>query len=230
MKHIIDIFVNPSEVFRSIKEKPVWSTPLIIVLVILSIISILTVFSTLDLITTKQIDAMKERGMTDEQIEQAMHFTSGPIIYSFIALGTINGVGTIIGVSAILLLFALILNLFIPVVGGEGSYKLVFSVVSYCALIKIPAQLLKWILIMVKHSLQVSTSLALFVPNLPVKSFTYRLLSSFDFFIIWEMILVALGISITNNLKKENAYILVFVIWLASIFLGIGLGSLFGGR
>ncbi|MEO0184404.1 MAG: YIP1 family protein, partial [candidate division WOR-3 bacterium] len=138
--------------------------------------------------------------------------------------------GTIIGVTVILLLFALLLNLFIPVAGGTGSYKLVFSVVSFAALIKIPAHLLRWILIMIKHSLQVSTSLALFVPNLPVKSFAFRLLSSFDFFIIWEMILVAMGISITNNVKKENAYILVFAIWLGSILLGVGLGGLFGPR
>ncbi|MGB9720876.1 MAG: YIP1 family protein [bacterium] len=224
MKNIIDIFLNPSSVFRSLKEKPDWFKPLILVLVVLSIISVLTVSTTHDLITAQQIDAMKERNLTDEQIEQAMKFTSGPFIY----VSTIFG--TILGVTVILLLFALLLNLFIPVAGGEGSYKLVFAVVSYSALIKILAHLLRWILIMIKHSLQVTTSLALFVPNFPVKSFAYRLLASFDFFIVWEMILVALGISITNNLKKENAYVLVFVIWLASIFIGLGLGQAFGPK
>lgn len=224
MKNFIDIFLNPSSVFNNIKEKPEWFKPLAVVLVLLCILSLITVSTTRDLITAQQIDAMKERGMTDEQIEKAMKFTSGPFIYISTVLGTI------IGVTIILLLFALLLNLFIPITGGEGSYKLVFSVVTYSALIKIPAHLLRWILIMLKHSLQVSTSLALFVPNLPLKSFAYRLLSSFDFFIIWEMILVAMGISITNNLKKGNAYILVFTIWLASVFLGIGLGGLFGPR
>ncbi|MEO0105852.1 MAG: YIP1 family protein [candidate division WOR-3 bacterium] len=224
MKNFINIFTNPSAVFSSIKEKPEWSKPLMVVLVILSIISILTISTTRDLITAQQIEAMKDRKMTDEQIEQAMKFTSGAFIYVSAIFGTI------IGVTVVLLLFALLLNLFIPVAGGEGSYKLVFSVVSYSALIKIPAHLLRWILIMLKHSLQVNTSFALFVPNLPAKSFTYRLLASFDFFIIWEMILVAMGISITNNLKRENAYILVFLIWIASIFLGMGLGGLFGPR
>lgn len=224
MKNFINIFTNPSAVFSSIKEKPEWLKPLVVVLVVLSTISILTISTTRDLITAQQIEAMKDRKMTDEQIEQAMKFTSGAFIYVSAIFGTI------IGVTVVLLLFALLLNLFIPVAGGEGSYKLVFSVVSYSALVKIPAHLLRWILVMLRNSLQVTTSLALFVPNLPAKSFTYRLLASFDFFIIWEMILVAMGISITNNLKRENAYILVFLIWIASIFLGMGLGGLFGPR
>ncbi|MEO0143023.1 MAG: YIP1 family protein, partial [candidate division WOR-3 bacterium] len=155
MKNFINIFTNPSAVFSSIKEKPEWSKPLMVVLVILSIISILTISTTRDLITAQQIEAMKDRKMTDEQIEQAMKFTSGAFIYVSAIFGTI------IGVTVVLLLFALLLNLFIPVAGGEGSYKLVFSVVSYSALIKIPAHLLRWILIMLKHSLQVNTSLAL---------------------------------------------------------------------
>ncbi len=221
MKNLIDIFINPSAVFRGIKEKPDWLKPLIVVLVGLCILSLLTISTTHDLITAQQIEAMRERNMSDEQIEQAMKFTSGPFIYVSAVIGTI------ISVSIILLIFALLLNVFIPMAGGEGSYKVVFSVVSYAALVKIPAHLLRWILIMIKKSLEVTTSLALFVPNLPVNSFAYRLLSSFDFFIIWEMILVAMGISLTNNLKKEKAYILVFVIWFASILLGIGLGQAF---
>ncbi|MEO0122748.1 MAG: YIP1 family protein [candidate division WOR-3 bacterium] len=224
MKNLIDILINPTAVFRGIKEKPEWLKPFIVVLLGLSILSILSISTTSNLITAQQIEAMKERNMTEEQIEQAIKFTSGPFIYVSALIGTI------LGVSAILLLFALLLNIFIPMVGGEGSYKVVFSVVSYAALIKIPAHILRWILIMIKNSLQVSTSLALFVPNLPVNSIAYRLLSSFDFFIIWEMILVAIGISITNNLKKEKAFILVFIIWFASILLGLGLGQAFRPR
>lgn len=224
MKNIINIFFNPAAVFSSLKERPEWFKPLVVVLIILCLLSVLTVSTTADLITAQQIDAMKERGMTDEQIEQAIQFTSGPFIYVWTVIGTI------ISIAVILLIFALLLNIFIPVAGGIGSYRIVFSVVSYSALIKIPAHLMRWILIMLKHSLQVSTSLALFFPNLNEKSFAYKLLSSFDFFVIWEMILVAIGISITNNLKRENSYILVFTIWIASIFLGIGLGGLFGPR
>ncbi|MEO0190842.1 MAG: YIP1 family protein, partial [candidate division WOR-3 bacterium] len=124
MKNFIDIFINPSTVFRSIKEKPDWIRPLIVVLLGLCIISVLSISTTKELITAQQIDVMKEQNMTEEQIEQAMKFISGPFIYVSAIIGTI------IRVSIILLIFALLLNIFIPMAGGKGSYKLVFSVVS----------------------------------------------------------------------------------------------------
>uniref|UniRef100_A0A7V1EHH6 YIP1 family protein n=1 Tax=candidate division WOR-3 bacterium TaxID=2052148 RepID=A0A7V1EHH6_UNCW3 len=224
MKNIINIFTNPSTVFISVKEKPEWFKPLIVVLILLSLISVFTISTSKDLIDAQQIEAMQKRNMTEEQIEQAMKFASGPIIYVSAIFGTF------LGTAGILLIFALLLNIFIPMIGGEGSYKLVFSVVSFSALIKIPAHLLRWILVMLKHSLEVSTSLALFLPSLGTNTFAYRFLSNIDFFIIWEMLLVALGISITNNLKRKNAYILVFAIWFASVVLSVGLGQAFGPK
>ncbi len=224
MNNIIDTFVNPRVVFTRVKEKPEWLMPLAIVLIGLAVLSMLTIATTRDLINAQQIEAMKERNMTEEQIEQAMKFTSGPFMV------IVGGIGSIIGTLVMLLIFAGILNLFIPMLGGEGSFRMVFSVVSYSALVKIPSAIIRWILIMLKHSLHVSTSLVLFVPGLDTKSFIYKFLSGIDFFLLWEMILVALGISITNSLKRENSYILVFVIWMASILLGIALGGAFGRR
>jgi len=222
MKNIIDTFLNPGSVFKSIKEKPEWLMPLIVVLVVMAILSILTISTTRDLISAQQIEAMKERNATDEQIEQAMKFSSGPIMLVF------GGLGAIISTLVILLIFAALLNLFIPMLGGNGSFKLVFSVVSFSALVKIPGNIIRWILIFLKHSLLVSTSFALFVPNLDTHSFAYRLLNQIDFFILWEMLLVAYGISITNNLKKQNAYILIFALWIASVLLSVAVGGAFG--
>lgn len=224
MENIINIFLNPGSVFKRIKEKPEWLLPLIIVLVVLAIIAILTISATQDLITAQQIEAFKQRNMTDEQIEQALRFSSGPILFIF------GGLGAIINTVVILLIFSALLNLFIPMFGGEGSFKMVFSVVSFSALVKIPGNIIRLILVLLKHSLQVSTSIALFIPNLNTHSFAYRLLNQFDFFILWEMCLVAYGIHITNSLKKENSYILVFAIWLASTLLSAVLGGIFGPR
>jgi len=222
MNKIIDLYFSPGRVFRGLKEKPEWIVPLIVVLIVLAIISLLTISSTRDLISARQEEAMKERGMTDEQIELARKISSGPILFAS------AGIGSIITTLIILLIFAGILNVLVTMLGGEGSFKSVFSVISYSALVKIPGNTLRFILILLKHSLDVSTSFTLFFPGLATNSFAYKLLNGFDFFILWEMALVAYGISITNNLKKENAYVLVFALWIASIFLGLGLGSVFG--
>lgn len=219
---IFNIYFAPSTVFNGLKEKPQWITPFIIILVVVAATAAVTVTLTRETIIARQEEMFEERGMTQEQIEQAKQFTSGPaILISSILSG-------VIFTALLLLVFALVTNLFIPLFGGESGFKKVFSVICFSALVMVPAAILKLIMIAMTKSPFVTTSLALAVPNMAKTSFLYQLLAGFDFFVLWEMILVAMGISITNSVVKKSAYILVFVIWIVSIFVGIGLGSVFG--
>ena len=219
---IMDIYFAPSKVFNTIKEKPQWIIPFIIVLVVVAVTAVVTVSLTRETIIAQQEEIFEERGLSEEQIEQAKQFTSGP------AVVISSAVSAVIFTAIILLVFALVTNLFIPLFGGDSGFKKVFSVICFSALVTVPAAILKLIMIAVTKSPYVTTSLALLVPNLAKTSFVYQLLAGFDFFILWEMILVALGISITNNVVKKNAYTLVFLIWIVSILIGTGLGSIFG--
>ncbi|HEC78894.1 MAG TPA: hypothetical protein ENI34_07100 [candidate division WOR-3 bacterium] len=225
MNKVIDIFHAPIKVFTSLKEKPEWVTPFVIILIITALGAAFVISTTRgnEELKIQQEEAMRERGLSDEQIEQAMQFTEGPLP---IILGAISAP---IFTAIVLVLFAVVLNLFIPLFGGKSGFKFIFPVVCFSSLVEVPQMILKSIIVAVSKSPFVTTSLALFVPTLSKSSFTYQLLNGFDFFILWEMILVAVGINITNEIKKKNAYILVFIIWVVSIFLQIGLNSL-GGR
>lgn len=226
MDVLINIFWSPTRVFSGIKEKPGWVLPFVIILVWIALTAAITVMiarSSPEALT-RQEEMMRERGMTEEQIEQAMQITKGPV--PVIA----GGIGGAFVFAIRLLLFALILNLFIPLFAGASSFKKVFAVVSFSSLVTIPGIVLRLILMAVTKSPFVTTSLALLVPDMERTSFFYGFLGGFDLFVLWEMALVALGISCANGIKKVNAYILVFVIWFVSIFIGIGLQSLGGGR
>ena len=224
MGTIMDIYMAPKKVFTKLKEKPKWVTPFVIVLIVVAITAALTVNITRETVMTHQREALEERGLSEEEIEQAMKLTQGPVAMIGAA------VGGAIFIAIILLLFALVINLFIPLLGGKSLYKTIFSVVCFSALIKVPAAVFKLILIAITKSLYASASFALLVPTLAKESFEYRLLSGFDFFIIWEMILVSLGISITSGIKQKNAYILVFIVWIATLFIGVGISGVFGPR
>ena len=222
MTKLMEIFTAPTKVFTNLKEKPEWVTPFIIVLVIAALGAIVTVGMTKDTIIAKQEEAMIERGMSDEQIDQALKVMSGPFMI------VTSAIGAIFFIVVVLLLFSFVVNLLLPVFDGIRGFKIVFSIVCFSALIKVPGTLLRLILIAITKSPFVTTSLALVIPNLAKDSFVYQLLASFDFFIIWEMILVGLGISITNEIKKQNAYILVFLVWAISVVIGILLGVMRG--
>jgi hypothetical protein len=223
MEMMLNIFFSPAKVFEKIKEKPEWLIPMIIVLVVILLSTVITVFLTKDTALAQQEDAMRERGMSDEQIEQAKIFIGGPIA------AVLGGVFAVIITVVILLVFSLLINVLIPIFGGASSFKTVFSVVSHAALVRIPSMIVRIILILLTKSLYVSASLALLAPGLGKSSFAYRILAGFDGFVIWEMALVALGISVTNNLSKKNAFILILLIFLVSIFIGAAIGGL-GGR
>jgi hypothetical protein len=219
---IMDIYFAPSKIFSTLKEKPRWVMPLIIVVVVVALAAALTMVLAGDAIVGLQEEAMRARNTPEEQIEQVSQFLTSPV--GVILLSVQNAVVFVIP----LLIFAVVTNLFVPLFGGESGFKKIFSVICFSALVLIPAAILKVMIIAISKSPNVTTSLALLAPNLAKKSFVYQLLAGFDFFTIWQMILVAMGISITNDVVKKNSYILVFLIWLVSIFVGIGLGSIFG--
>lgn len=222
MNKILNLFVAPAKVFITLKEKPNWALPLILVLVVLAVATVVTVSLSRDTIMANQEERMRERGMTDEQIEQAMKFMAGPFVM------VSSAISVIIITSVIFLIFSLLINILIPVFGGTSGFGNVFSVVCFASLVKVPASILRLVLVGISGSPFVSTSLSLLFKNPSPNdvSFAYRVLSGVDFFMIWEMILVSLGISITSNLQKKNAYIIVFLIWIVSIFLSAGLGFL----
>ena len=219
---ILDIYFAPSKVFTASKEKPRWILPLVIVLVVVALTAVLTVNLAREEITMRQEEVMRERGLSEEQMEQARQFTQGPV--AAISGGLSAAIFTVI----LLLVFTVVTNLFVPLFGGESGFKKIFSVICFSSLVVVPSAILKLIMIGITKSPYVTTSLAMFATALGRDSFAYQLLAGFDVFIIWEMILVSIGINITNGISKKNAYTLVFIIWLVSILVGIGLGKIFG--
>lgn len=219
---MLDVFFAPTKVFTYLKEKPQWAVAFVIVLIVVTVVAAVSVGIARDTILERQAEAMRERGMTEEQMEQALSVASGPLLYIS------SAVGAAIFTAIMLVLFAFILNLFIPVFSGTAAFKTVFSLISHTALVKVLAAIVKLILIIMTKSIFVTTSLALLVPNMARESFGYQLLMGCDFFVLWEMILVAIGINITNDVPKKSAYILVFLIWVVSLFIGALLGTLGG--
>ncbi len=220
--NILDIYFSPGKVFTTLKEKSRWVMPLVIVLVVVVLTAVVTVSLTRETIIASQEEVFEERGLSEEQMEQARQVMSGPILMISSAINA--ALFTVV----LLLVFTLVLNLFIPLFDGESGFKRVFSVVCFSSLVAVPAAILKLIMVGMTRSPFVTTSLALLTPNLAKDSFIYQFLAGFDLFVIWEMILVAIGVSIVSNFARKNAYVLVFAIWFASVFIGIGLRGIFG--
>jgi hypothetical protein len=217
MMNILDIYFSPTKYFNRTKEKPKWLIPLIII-VVASILLTLVVLSTFN--PEQKLAQLRERNLTPEQMERAQRFMSGPF-------AMISGVvSALIIVPLALLIAALVFNFLLPLIGTNGVFLVTFCTVVGAALVRIPAIIIKAILILIKKTPFVHTSFALFFPMLSKSSYFFRLMSKLDFFTIWEVILIGLGLKTIYAIKDKRSYYLVFGVWLLYIIIT----SIFPGR
>ena len=90
------------------------------------------------------------------------------------------------------------------------------------ALVKVP-------LILATGTLSVGTSLAVFMPSDSYATFLYNFLAKFDVFSIWQVIVVAIGMSVIYRFTTRRSLILVGALWFVYVLISAGLGVLSKG-
>jgi len=221
---MLNVFFSPTQAFTRLKDKPSWWLPLLITVLVTLVV---TVVSTryFDWETQRQrvIEQLESRNMTPEQIEQATaqmeKFWSSPIMRFGMPV-----VSALVMQLAAVFVLALIYNLAMPLLGSTGNYLRSLSVVCLASLVSIPAGIVKVLLVLLKRSAEVSTSLLLAAPNIK-SGFLQVLFSRVDPFAFWQLILMALGLKVVFDLKGPKSYLMVFIVWLAFtlIFASLGL-------
>lgn len=221
---VIGIFTSPHKVFESIKEKPDWLLPFIL----MAIVSLVVGYLVTDIAIEDQIarieanpDISPERAeMIIEGIESG---STGARKYINLILSPVIILVVLFLVSGILLFCGNV------VLGGDSQYKKVLAVYAWSGLISVLAGIVKTPLILLTKTTNVATNLAVFFPFENQYSLGYRILSQVDVFTIWLVIVIAIGLSVIYRFRLQKTLIVVAtlqVIWAA---IKIGFSSLLGG-
>jgi len=224
---MLDIYVAPGRAFARLKEKPSWLIPIIIVLLFNMMIALLSAqYVDWDKQRQTAIDRMRERNMSEEQIQKAAEgmdkFYSSPAMrYGMPAVSALF-------VSLIAALFlAVIYNVSLPLFGGTGDFKRTWAIVCNASLIAVPAAIVRGALVLLKRSADVTTSLLAAAPAIK-QPFLKGLLAQLDIFDFWKFALIAIGLTTVLGIKKPKSYTLVFAVWgvvvLILALLGMGTG------
>ena len=225
LERIVKIFSSPREVFVYLKEKPDWLLPAII-LAIVMVLSVALLFEpVLKQEQMKRFEESSQAGqMTPEQMEEARKRFEGGLglIMSLVGAFVVNVVVFLLLVSGVLYgIFSLM--------GGDGKFKQVFSVVSYSSLVGVAATIIRVALMLARGSAEVYTSAALAVPGLATESTLFRLLNSFDIFTIWHVWLVIIGLAIVCGFTTKKAATGVLSLWglwiVVKVVAGMFIGS-----
>jgi hypothetical protein len=221
-ERITGVFISPKETFEAIDQKPTWLVPFIIIVVMTLGMAVLT----RDIGMQDMMAKYQAMELPQEQIDKIAAQSQG--IGKYIQMVLIP-----VATLAIWAIFAGIL-LFCgnTLLGGSAKFKKLFSMISWSSFVGALAIIVNTAIILSKGTTQgVTTSLAVLmpVPGLSDKpSLLYRLLSKFDVFTIWSLILWTIGLSVIYKFTMKKSAGLVIALWAVWIVISIAFGSLFG--
>ncbi len=96
--------------------------------------------------------------------------------------------------------------------GGNATFKQIFAVVAHTGPIAVLAQLFTVPMNMAQGSLSSKTNLAVFLP-MTEGSFLGRLLGTIDVFLVWQLVVLAIGLGVLYRRRTQPIAITLFVIY-----------------
>jgi len=225
---IVGVFMSPGATFASIadrlerphpkdpaktKDMSKWWLPVLISIVIAIGLGIYTIPT---FVAPMQADAVREavmaRGGTEADVQQAMSVSGAMML----PMGII---GIVIVTLIIVFLMALVLHLLMKMLGGKGRFRHARAVVAWSMLISTLGSLVKLPLMIAKDSMIVETGPSLFFKALEPSDRLFKLLSSFDIFIIWGMVVTAIGAAVVYRVSTGKSWVAVAILWILVILL-----------
>lgn len=203
---MMNVFISPQTTFEAERQKSMWLFPFILYLILMIAWTVMVKPVLQQQQQEVAIEQMQERGMTQEQIDQAVE-RMNKMGGAFMWISTsVSQVIMFLIVSAVWLFVGNILA------GGSIKYPQAMSVTAYSWLVVVVGLLIKAPIILSKQTINVHFSPAAFLSN--EESFIYKLLAQFDLFNIWCFFIVTIGISTLTGKKNKQIWP-----WTALLFL-----------
>ena len=231
VNRLIGVFFSPGETFEDIARKPDFIAPLV-----LSIVASIVVIETMlwkigaEAIVRNQIAANpRTANMSPEQLEQAVQ--RGAAITSVIM--HISGViGPVLFLMIIAALGILILNV---VLGGQVSFKPVFSATCYASLVRLIGAFMAVPLIFFGDTEHfnaqdpIPTNPGFFLNASEVSKPVHALANSLDLMTFWFLIVLAIGLSKVagGRVKTISVFLSFLALWFLVTLVQVGLAVLF---
>jgi hypothetical protein len=106
-----------------------------------------------------------------------------------------------------------LLYLVFAATGGQATFKQVYSVVVHSTVVSTVGTLLITPVNYFRESLSSATNLGVFVPFLPEGSFLARLLGMIDVFLVWWLVVLAIGLAVCYRKKTRGVAVALFVVY-----------------
>lgn len=225
------VFLEPKKAFADIAAKPRWYVP-VILMVIFALAFTVTFtnhigwehFMRQNMENNTRVQQM-DKDQREDMIQKQVKFAP---VFGYVASFVFVPVAVLV-IGAVLLLMA-------KMGGGTLKFKQSLGIAAYGKLPDVLFSILAIVVMFLKNpedfnlNNPLAFNLGAFLEPPPnTGKFVYGLAKSFDLFAIWEVLLMAVGISVaTRRIPFSKAVVLVAVPWLIWILVSSGSAGLFG--
>lgn len=217
LSRFIGILTAPRATYENVVSRPRWLGMYVLTAVIVAFGAALpmTTDAGKQAAVDQQVSSMEAFGMqvSDAQYQAMMKGTA--------ILPYTTGGAVLVGSLVMGLIFAAILwAVFNAALGGDASYKQLLAVVVHGSVISAVGQLFTGPLNYFRGAVSSATNLSVVLPMLDEKSFMGRLAGAIDLFVIWWLVVLAIGLAVLYRRKTQPIAFTLFGIY-AVIALGI---------
>jgi hypothetical protein len=221
----IGIITSPKETFASVVASPKVLGMLVLTSVLAAIFTALpmTTQAGQDAAIEQQVQQMQSFGFqVNDQMYDQLQKGAGRLPYT-------TGLGVLIGSPIIAAVFAgIIFAVFNAALGGEASFKQVYSVYIHSGAISALSAMVSGVVDFFSGRVGSVTNLGALLPMLPEKSFGANLLGMIDIFIIWAVVVTAIGLGVLYKRRTQPIAIALLGVY-AVIAIGFALLKSRGG-
>jgi hypothetical protein len=222
----LGIITSPKETYRSVAAHPRWFGMLLLVAVVIAVFAALpmTTDAGKEAALDQQVKQMESMGftVTDEQYE-GMRRTISFAPYTF-------GITMLVGTPVMTLIVAGILfAVFNAFMGGDATFKQLFAVVVHASVISGLQQLFTGPVNYFRGAVTSATNLAALLPAIEENSFLGRVLAMTDLFLIWYVLVLAIGLGVLYRRRTQPIAMTLFGLYAVFVLVVAGVMSRMGG-
>lgn len=206
----IGVITSPKETFQSIVPAPKWLGMLLVTSLMVAFFSALpmTTEPGKQAAIDQQVQQRKSFGMeTSDQEYAQMEKMSG--IMPYITFGMVLAFSPVMAVIVAGILFAI----FNAALGGEASFKQVFTVLVHAGAISALSTVFSGIVNYFRGGVGSAANLGALLPMLPEDSFVSNFLGTVDVFLVWYVIVLAMGLAVLYRRRTQPIAISLLTVY-----------------
>jgi len=197
---VVGVLTSPGDTFRSVAAHPHWVGVLLLTTLVIAGLWFwfLSTESGQVAMLDQQVRQIEAWGQTVSEEQYTGIERSLPVM-RYIVSGTTLVMGPLMTLLTAGLLFAV----FNAGLGGNATFKQVFSIVTHAGIVMLLQALVVMPLNYVRESTTSAFNLAVFLPMLDENSLAARFLGMIDLFIIWWLIVLSIGLAVLYRRRTQ---------------------------